>query len=328
MYAQKDWEDIDNKIDVYKQIFLSDAEIIEKYNCINPEHISEIYRLAKNDFWAYLDINRYMQTHKNLNTEKKKLKKESEDATIELIDRFYPLFKKYLSIIKTGQINFSDISERLFMALFIGDKKLKLALYGKIPLDKEIKSAIYQRFNFIKETYGHLETEEIMLDLKMLFIGMMKRYKRTNRSFCCYVSNAFRYEVFRHIQKFNRNPLNIHYKNLQYEDCTKIKSPDVIDYDDMEDKIYKNALGLPDMTWIQGETCSDAFSSLTPLERKIISKYYLEHMCDRQIADYYGMHVNTCNAKRRKALNKLVKALGYQPSDVKHSRNSGKKALF
>ncbi len=328
MYAQKDWEEIDDMVDTYKQIFLSDAEVIEKYNCINPQQLDTMYRMAKNDCWFYLDINKYVSTHPTLEETRKQLKQESNDATVMLIDRFYPLFKKYLSIIKTGQINFSDISERLLMALFIGDKKLKLALYGKIPLDKETKSAIYQRFNFIKETYGHLETEEIMLDLKMLFIVLMKRYKRTNRSFCCYVSNSYRYEVFRHIQKFNKNPLNIHYKNMQYEDFTKIKSPDVIDYDDIEDKIYKNSLGLPDLTWIQGETCSDAFSILTPEERKILSKYYLEHMCDRQIAEFYGLHVNTCNQKRRAAVDKLIKYLGLTRDDVCRSRNSGKKALL
>jgi len=328
MYAQKDWEEIDDMVDTYKQIFLSDAEVIEKYNCINPQQLDTMYRMAKNDCWFYLDINKYVSTHPILEETRKQLKQESNDATVMLIDRFYPLFKKYLSIIKTGQINFSDISERLLMALFIGDKKLKLALYGKIPLDKETKSAIYQRFNFIKETYGHLETEEIMLDLKMLFIVLMKRYKRTNRSFCCYVSNSYRYEVFRHIQKFNKNPLNIHYKNMQYEDFTKIKSPDVIDYDDIEDKIYKNSLGLPDLTWIQGETCSDAFSILTPEERKILSKYYLEHMCDRQIAEFYGLHVNTCNQKRRAAVDKLIKYLGLTRDDVCRSRNSGKKALL
>ena len=328
MYAQKDWEEIDDMVDTYKQIFLSDTEVIEKYDCINPQQLDMMYRMAKNDCWFYLDINEYIKSHPTLEDTKKRLKSKSNDATTALIERFYPLFKKYLSIIKTGQINFSDISERLFMALFIGDKKLKLALYGKIPLDKEIKSQIYQRFNFIKETYGHLDTEEIMLDLKMLFIVLMKRYKRTNRSFCCYVSNTYRYEVFRHIQKFNKNPLNIHYKNMQYEDCAKIKSPDVIDYDDMEDKIYKNALGLPDITWIQGETCSDAFSILTPEERKILSKYYLEHMCDRQIAEFYGLHVNTCNQKRRVAVDKLIKFFGLTRDDVCRSRNSGKKALF
>lgn len=328
MYAQKDWEEIDDMVDLYKQIFLSDAEVIERYKCVDPRQLDVMYKTAKNDFWFFLDSHNYMQTHPSLEDTKKQLKEESSQATSDLIERFYPLFKKYLSIIKTGQINFSDMSERLLTALFIGDKKLKLALYGKIALSKDIKSAIYQRFNFIKETYGHLETEEIMLDLKMLFITLMKRYKRTNRSFCCYVSNAYRYEVFRHIQKFNKNPLNIHYKTMQYEDYTKIKSPDVIDYDDIEDKIYKNELDLPDMSWIQGETCSDVFSILTPEERKILSKYYLEHMCDRQIADFYGVHVNTCNSKRRAAVAKLIKYLGLTKDDIRRSRNSGKKSLF
>ena len=251
----------------------------------------------------------------------------SQAAITELVDRFYPLFKKYLSLIKTGQINFGNIEQRLFVALFMDNPKLKAALYGKMALDKDTKSEIYQRFNFIKEGYGHLDSDEILVDLKLLFLNLAKRYNRTGKSFCCYVAYSYRYELFRHIQKFYHNPLNIHYKNIQYEDCAKIDSPDVIDESALEDHIYENMMGLPDMTWINGENCSEIFSCLTPEERKIISKYYLENMCDRQIAEEYGLHINTCNQKRRTAINKIAESIGIDPSSIRRSRNSGKKRL-
>lgn len=301
-YAQKDWEEIDDLVADYQKIFLSDAEVESQYN---PDHLDSF----------------------NIASERKLLKTRSQDAVIELIERFYPLLKKYLSVVKSGQINFGDMAERLFVALFLGDTRLKRALYGQAELTKDIRSQILQRFNFIKETYGHLENDDIMLDLKMLLLVLAKRYKRSNRSFCCYVANTYRYELFRHIQKFNKNPLNIHYKNLQYEDAAKINTPDLIDDGNVEDKIYKNDMGLPDLSWIAGESCSDAFSVLTPEERKIIVKYYLEHMCDRQIADRYGLHVNTCNQKRRNALNKLADYFGVSYDKIRRSRNSGKKSF-
>jgi DNA-directed RNA polymerase specialized sigma24 family protein len=123
-----------------------------------------------------------------------------------------------------------------------------------------------------------------------------------------------------------KNPLNIHYKNVVYEDCAHSKNPDLMS-DDIEDHIYENNMGLPDISWISGENCSDAFSTLTPEERKILIKYYLENMCDRQIAEYYDMHLNTCNQKRRQALFKLAKKMGYSRKDIRRSRNSGRNAF-
>lgn len=185
---------------------------------------------------------------------------------------------------------------------------------------------IYVRFNFVKESYGHLDSSDILTDLRMLFIQLAKRYKQVGKSFCCYVANLYRYEVFRHIQQFDKNPLNIHYKNVIYEDCAQSKASDFGVDDTIEDHIYENNMGLPDMTWIKGESCSDLFNILTPDERKILVKYYLENYCDRQIADIFDMHMNTCNSKRRTAINKLADALGVPRDQIRRSRNSGKNA--
>lgn len=288
-YAEETWEEIDDLVSVYQKVFLV------------------TYDMPKE--------------------EQRKIYLESQAAIEELVERFYPLFKKYLGLLKTGQINFNNREQRLFVASFMPTAELRYALYGKKAIDRETCSEIYQRFNFVRESYGHLDTDEIMTDLKMLFMTLAKRYKRTGKSFCCYITNVYRYELFRHIQKFTKNPLNIHYKNVVYEDCAHSKQPDLID-DTMEDHIYENQMGLPDMTWFSGENCSGPFSVLTPEERVIISKYYLENMCDRQIADLFGMHINTCNTKRRMALAKLAKAVGVDVSQIKRSRNSGKKALL
>lgn len=292
-YVEEDWIEIDNLVEEYQKIFLDEESFKKKY----PDEVFN----------------------------KEKIKRISETAIEEIIERFYPLLKKYARIVKTGQINFSDMSERLFAALFLRDFKLKKALYGKSKITREIKESILSQFNFIKETYGHTDLDEIVVDLKMLLLILAKRYKRTNRSFCCYVSNSYRYELFRHIQKFNKNPLNIHYKKVCYDTAVKIKSPDAIDYDEMDDKIYENNRGLPDLSWIMGSSCSDTFSILTPEERKVIEKYFLEFMCDRQIAKEFGWHVNTANKKRKTAIKKLAQYLHKDKKDIKRTRNSGKK---
>jgi len=286
--------------------------------------------IKRKNEWEEIDdlVFLYQKQYKEDATEEDKVAAESA-ATI-LLEKFYPLFKKYLTVIKTGQINFDNAEQKLFVLLFMDAPELKRALYSKEKIDRNTKSIIFQKFNFIKETYGHNDDEEILTDLYMHFFVLAKRYKKMQRSFCCYVYNAFRYEVFRHIQKFTRNPANIHYRNIPYEECSSQNSHELANNNeiDLEDKIYTNELGLPDLSWIQGLNCSGAFAVLTPLERKLISKYYLEFYTDRQIAKEYGLHINTCNMKRHQAVAKLAEALGVDKSTIKRSRNSGLKRLI
>jgi hypothetical protein len=250
----------------------------------------------------------------------------SKNAANELIIKFTPLFKKYLALIKTGQIDFDDKEMKRFVLSFIGDTKLKKALKSEHQT-AEMRHPILQRFNFVKETYGNLTEEEITIDLQMLFLTLAKRYKQMGRNFCAYLYNAFCYEVSRHIKKFTKNPGNIHYKSTEYEDYMQ-SCVDVAVEECFEDKIYENNVGIPDMTWISGQNCSDLFAGLEPFDRKLLIKYYMEDYNDRQIAEEFGMHINTCNQKRRQAVIKLAKILGIKESDIKRNRKSGKKALF
>lgn len=255
------------------------------------------------------------------------VKIESERAATQLLEKFYPLFKKYLGILKNGQINFNNYEQRMFIILFMDSATLKRALYKKAPVPKDYKQIIFQKFNFIKETYGYLDEEEIITDLYVLFLNLAKRYKPMARSFCCYVFNTFKYEVFRHIQSFTRNPLNIHYRSISYEDCAS-KGSSMLELQsyNIEDQICTDEDGLPDYFWISGHNCAPCFKDLTPLERKIIIKYYLEQKNDKQIAAETGMHINTCNQKRRHAVQLMAKSMGLNESQIRRSRNSGLKS--
>ena len=252
-------------------------------------------------------------------------KREVADlAMTSLLERFYPLFKKYLVLIKSSQINFDDAEMKRFVINFIGDPELKFALKKRmVPIN--VRIPINQRFNFVKETYGALDEDEIMNDLKFLFIIMAQRYRQMGRNFCGYLYNAYCYEVARHVKKFIDNPANIHYRNIEYEEHV---SKAVEDYT-IEDKPFENRLftdnaGLPDISWINGIGCSAMFEQLTPLERKLIIKYYLEDYNDRQIAEKFGMHINVVNARRRTAVEYIADFLGIDRSQIKRNRKSGK----
>ena len=144
--------------------------------------------------------------------------KESKEAAYKLIERFSPFFKKYITLLKTGQINWNDMEMKQFISSFIDDIELKKAL-GRKKQSACYRNEIHQKFNFILETYGALEEDEMLLDLQSLLLTIARRYEQIGKNFCAYVYNSYRYEVARHIKKYIKNPLNITYKNLQYEDC-------------------------------------------------------------------------------------------------------------
>ena len=250
----------------------------------------------------------------------------AQEAANALIERFQPLFKKYITLLTTGRIDYSDSEMKRFVLTFIGEPELKAALKRRKQTAK-YRAGINERFNFIVASYGALPPEDIEMDLQMLLLVLAKRYKQIGLNFCAYLHNSFLYEVSRHITKYTRERTNIQYTTVEYEDYMQFCMDNPVEVS-FEDKMYENSVGIPDMSWVNGLTCSDEFFGLEPLERKLLIKYYLEDYNDRQIAEEFSMHINTVNQKRRRAVNKLAAVLKIDPKSLKRNRNSGKKALF
>lgn len=250
----------------------------------------------------------------------------SKDAASELLKRFSPLFKKYLLLLKNGQIDFNDTEMKLFVCSFIEDPTLQKALRRK-KQRADYRNDIYKRFNFIKETYGNSNDEEILMDLNMIFLIIARRYKQIGKSFCGYLYNSYRHEVSRHIKRFIKNPINIAYKKLEFEDCVNgYEDPNI--ERSYEDNYYENTTGLPDLSWLSGQNCSESFVGLSIIDRKILVKYYLEEWNDRQISEEFGIHINTVNQKRRFAVQHIAEHLKVNLDDIKRNRRSGKRAVL
>ncbi len=244
-----------------------------------------------------------------------------ENPTNDLLERFSPLFKKYLTLVKYNQIDFNDMEQKSFISLFIDDRILRRMLNRKVT-PPSYKSEIYQKSNFIKETYGVNNEEDIMYDLYICFLNVAKRYKQIGKNFCAYLYNVYKHEVARFIKAYIKNPLSIPYKNFQYEDFIN-GSEDNFLIEEQESSYYESITGLPDLSWMLGDTCSMEFLFLTPLQRKIIVKYYLEDWSDRQIAESLGIQTSSINGKRREALNTLCEYYNIDPSTLKRMRKSG-----
>lgn len=254
-------------------------------------------------------------------------KQDGNNAGYELVQKFNPLIKKYITLLKSGQINFNDPEMKAFVNSFINDPSLKRAL-SRHKQKAVYRNDIYRRFNFILETYGKLPEEDITIDLQMLILTMAKRYQPQGRNFCAYVYNSYRFEVSRHIKKYFKDPINVPYKHYEYDDY--MEQEDVYnEFDEaLESKYYEDAMGLPDITWISGLTATEMFEDLTPVERKMLVKYYLEDWNDRQISQEFSIHINTVNQIRRSAVEKLAEKMNIDPSDIKRSRKSGKQAVI
>lgn len=256
-------------------------------------------------------------------------KEDGDRAATLLLEKFSPVFKKYIALLKTGQINFNDYEQKQFVALFIDETKLRKAMYSKNPLNYKQREIISYKFGFIKETYGNLDEEEILTDIYVVFFILARRYKKTNRSFCCYLYNAFKYEMFRHIKCFTNNPANIYYKNISYEEVTLDGDLQLVnEYEkipDIESDLSTDDNGQLTSSWVAGLACSEVFMELTPLERKILEMYYVRNMSARQIAETFHIHTNTCNKRRHEAIKKLADRLGIDPKSAVRTRNTSKK---
>lgn len=248
-------------------------------------------------------------------------KSNLKNPTDVLLERFSPLFKKYLTLVKYNQIDFNDMEQKSFISLFVDDRVLRRMLNRKVT-PPSYKSEIYQKSNFIKETYGINNEEDILYDLYICFLNVARRYKQIGKNFCAYLYNVYKHEVARFIKAYIKNPLSIPYKNFQYEDFIN-GSEDAFLVEEQESSYYESITGLPDMSWLLGDTCSTEFLFLTPLQRKIMVKYYLEDWSDRQIAESMGVQTSSINGKRREALNMLCEYYNIEPSSLKRMRKSG-----
>ena len=245
----------------------------------------------------------------------------ADAAGVELLERFYPLFKKYLIVLTTGQINFKNMEQKQFVRMFVDTNGLKHALNMKKP-PRDMKEAVVQKFNFIYESYGKQDECEILADLQMLFFVLVKRYRDVGKSFCCYIYNSFKFEVARWIKTYIKNPSNFHYKVAELNE-EEIHMQDT-GYELVEDDKHETPFGSPDLDWIIGTGCSELFADFSPLDRKIFVKYYLEDWNDAQIAEMMGVHINTANQRRKTITQKLASKVGISIGDIKRHRKSGK----
>lgn len=164
---------------------------------------------------------------------------------------------------------------------------------------------------FIEKHYSFKPVEEIQMDIKYILFILIKRYKKSNRNFCAYLSNSFHYEMVRFLYSQNKEILNHNGVKLYFDngDCNLYNIKDtidfqldiILDYVDIDNQTMKDK-------WIDEITFSkedSLFYGISPFDKKILIEYYQNDLSDKDISIKYKKHLNTINKRRRESVKFL-----------------------
>lgn len=264
----------------------------------------------------------------------------SEEAASKLLLFFTKFFTNYAMLIKFGKFNISYFSIRNFVKLFIENKKERNTInkYSYYNFSSG-KKTVSRTIKIIESVFQESTYDDIINDLKTIFLIMCKKYKDTKPTFHIYINRTFHFNAYRYWEKRIRDPIGRGssvsiFDQMEKDSCQKgIKYADIItsEEDNVEtEKIINNInahyiiehSSMPiiktrkkdiydnefiDENWVNGVSCeNDAFKILTPLERKIIKYWYIDNLTDTEISNIIGLCRGNINKRRNIAKQKII----------------------
>lgn len=227
-------------------------------------------------------------------------------AAQELLESFGPFVHKYVNLLN-GNINVHDKDTRKFIALFIDDQEIRRKLrYPRLSKTTKLETEkVARQLNII---YQSIPREDITQELSMYILILAKRFKKQSpkKYFCGYLYNAYRYDVFRYVQRCMKEPLvyragiNVDYNDYAYRDELEAMAAS---------QLEPGLLDL-DTGWITGLTCGPEFEKLSDLQRLIMVEYYVNGLKTNDIAEKLSMHRNTVSLNRARAIALIQDELG------------------
>lgn len=264
----------------------------------------------------------------------------STEAADQLLKSFVKFFAKYISLLKYGKYDLTHYSTRSFIKLFVEKPKNRKLINPYFKNKITGKEVISSTVNLIVQLFETSSQEDIIQDLNIIFLNMCNNYKDTKPSFHSYINKNFHFYAYRYLEKMSRDPVARGYtyvnkfedQNNPGNDISDLTSiiPDESQYIECEQtlqelEIHYNLKNTEktvlvectdtsifddtffNTNWINGITCSDIFSCLTPFERQILTMWYVEGKTDTEIGDIFGVCRGTINRRRSVAKSKLIK---------------------
>jgi len=228
-------------------------------------------------------------------------------ALKELLEKFDDYFKKYVSILHGGEINFRNGDTFKFLALFLAGRPKTTQSLGLI------------RKNMAK-LMRHYDREDVYHELLLIFIGLLDKYEvRANEqgrvNFVYYITKYFRFRTKDWFNKLTsdalmNDPIYIDEEREDADGNTTSFSLEAI-LDDGSEVSIEETLDLKrmDMAWVMNSK-DPLFRELTNYERFILYNHFVLKKSVQAIAETFGRDKDTVWRHYHAILAKLRSRVG------------------
>jgi DNA-directed RNA polymerase specialized sigma24 family protein len=247
----------------------------------------------------------------------------STDALELLIKYFEPSFGSYIKLVFKSDLNELTYQRKVFLTCLMNKKQLSQRIWEN-KMTIEDREYLLFKLSQIRQTYSN-SRDDFKSDMIMLFIELLRRYKKTDKNFTGYFTRVYPYELYRYIKKHYIDEPTCWKKvvvSLSYDE------PEELQYEFFEELIEEKKTDINrdlSSSWISEDyLCSEVFSDLTAQQKELLVLYYERLMNDKMISEKLKLHINTINQRRRQ----VVKTLGEKLKlTVKRNRRSGKNII-
>lgn len=222
----------------------------------------------------------------------------SDLAAYDILDSLASYMDKYISLLKSRDIDYTDLDTRRFLSLFTQNMRDRTLLRNK-DLTKETKVVIQELLYRICNQLEHTAEEDLKQDICSIILLLAKRYKYTGETYYEYLQDTFRYEMKQVIDAYIYDP------SINYVPLHSLSNEPTNNQPTYYDNLLTELDDELDLNWVQGITCGEEFQDLSQMERLIIKMYYHLDYSDSAIADLLGVHKNTVFQKRQDATSKI-----------------------
>lgn len=242
----------------------------------------------------------------------KRYQSGDNEAAEKIIQAFSGYLIRYLQLIKRGNVDTNNAGHRQFIALFVRSKYDRIKIIHGLA-NSSTRKLIYDTALMISNQFKPYDNEDIMAELTVELLAMAKNYQNDRGHFFhTYVSKVFPFRIFKRLSVWINDITNMIARNYERPDIETFEDEDFSDelIEDLEREdplllIPDTSEGTLDENWINGQTCSDRFSKLTPLERRLILLYYQDGYTNKEISEKLGLSVSSICKTKSTAISKL-----------------------
>lgn len=253
--------------------------------------------------YDYKELDRYVKAYQAGDNE----------AGLKIIEMFEGFLTNFLVLIKNGTIDIKNSCLRNFLFLYMSSREIRRDLKS-YKHSYKVQAHLYATAHLLSTQFARYDEEEIRAELVAELLIMAKRYKNDiGPFFHTYVLKAYHYRIFKRLMSLINDPTCISMHSLSeiniddlYEETNG--TDELLEKLVIEDKsliMFNNEEPYLDENWINGFTCSNTFTELTTLERRILVMYYIDKLKDREIGEKLGLSQATVRKSRHNGLKYL-----------------------